>query len=201
MGKSGYRFSSSITRPLKNQRMMMFAIKRHHALQTALQTKPSSQQRFLMAVQTQRLHGHHDEFREPVHGIHQDHIRHPFASFHVLHYGFFVRRFAHHRHGYVTGVQSHKIRGAQLGLLDRIPEDLLNFRAMVDRNTLESSRVFVSDMVAAGDCCPAPCWMRAARAVSASRPLWLRNCLMPRASRAAAFDPALLPLELRLRPA
>ncbi len=49
------------------------------------------------------------------------------------------------------GVYSYMIRDAQLGLLDTIPENLLNFKAPVDPNIWEASRVFVSDLVPASD--------------------------------------------------
>jgi N-acyl-L-homoserine lactone synthetase len=43
------------------------------------------------------------------------------------------------------------IRDAQLGLLETIPRDLLNFKAPVDPYIWESSRVFVSDAVPASE--------------------------------------------------
>jgi N-acyl-L-homoserine lactone synthetase len=49
------------------------------------------------------------------------------------------------------GIYSYMIRDAQLGLLETIPQNLLNFTAPVDPNIWESSRVFVSDHVPAGD--------------------------------------------------
>lgn len=49
------------------------------------------------------------------------------------------------------GIYSYMIRDAQRGLLDSIPMDLLNFEAPVDPNIWESSRVFVSEDVAASD--------------------------------------------------
>lgn len=49
------------------------------------------------------------------------------------------------------GIYSYMIRDAQLGLLDTIPQNLLNFEAPVDPNIWESSRVFVSDAVPASD--------------------------------------------------
>ncbi len=68
-----------------------------------------------------------------------------------------------HRHGEVLagvrltptthkcGIYSYMIRDAQKGLLDTIPTDLLNFPAPVAPHIWESSRVFVSEQVAAGD--------------------------------------------------
>ena len=49
------------------------------------------------------------------------------------------------------GIYSYMIRDAQRGLLETIPDTLLNFPAPVDPNIWESSRVFVSDAVPAGD--------------------------------------------------
>jgi len=49
------------------------------------------------------------------------------------------------------GMYSYMIRDAQKGLLDTIPRDLLNFEAPVDPDVWESSRVFVTNKVAAKD--------------------------------------------------
>ena len=49
------------------------------------------------------------------------------------------------------GIYSYMIRDAQLGLLDTIPMNLLNFQAPVDPYVWESSRVFVSDAVPAAE--------------------------------------------------
>jgi acyl homoserine lactone synthase len=49
------------------------------------------------------------------------------------------------------GMYSYMIRDAQKGLLDTIPADLLNFEAPVDPDVWESSRVFVTNKVAAKD--------------------------------------------------
>jgi len=68
-----------------------------------------------------------------------------------------------HRHGVVMagvrltptthkcGIYSYMIRDAQMGLLETIPQDLLQFKAPVDENIWESSRVFVSDLVPANE--------------------------------------------------
>lgn len=47
------------------------------------------------------------------------------------------------------GIYSYMIRDAQLGLLDTIPSDLLNFEAPIDEHIWESSRVFVCSEVPA----------------------------------------------------
>ncbi|WP_225026519.1 acyl-homoserine-lactone synthase [Xinfangfangia pollutisoli] len=49
------------------------------------------------------------------------------------------------------GIYSYMIRDAQLGLLQTIPQDLLQFEAPVDPYIWESSRVFVSDLVPAAE--------------------------------------------------
>ncbi len=49
------------------------------------------------------------------------------------------------------GVYSYMIRDAQLGLLDTIPQDLLNDPAPVAANIWEASRVFISHEVPAAD--------------------------------------------------
>ncbi|MGB8812242.1 MAG: acyl-homoserine-lactone synthase [Paracoccaceae bacterium] len=68
-----------------------------------------------------------------------------------------------HRHGEVLagvrltptthrcGIYSYMIRDAQRGLLETIPQYLLNFEAPIDPHTWESSRVFVSDDVPANE--------------------------------------------------
>jgi N-acyl-L-homoserine lactone synthetase len=49
------------------------------------------------------------------------------------------------------GIYSYMIRDAQRGLLETIPRDLLDREAPIDACIWESSRVFVSDLVPAGD--------------------------------------------------
>src|SRR5690606_14882517 len=49
------------------------------------------------------------------------------------------------------GMYSYMIRDAQLGYLETIPTNLLNFKAPVDPYIWESSRVFVSDVVPAAE--------------------------------------------------
>lgn len=49
------------------------------------------------------------------------------------------------------GMYSYMIRDAQKGLLETIPSNLLNFEAPVDPDVWESSRVFVTNAVAAKD--------------------------------------------------
>ncbi|MBU9697140.1 N-acyl-L-homoserine lactone synthetase [Rhodobacteraceae bacterium HSP-20] len=49
------------------------------------------------------------------------------------------------------GIYSYMIRDAQRGLLETIPDDLLNFAAPVDPLIWESSRVFVAEAVPASD--------------------------------------------------
>lgn len=49
------------------------------------------------------------------------------------------------------GIYTYMIRDAQLGLLETIPANLLNFQAPVDPYIWESSRVFVSDVVPAAE--------------------------------------------------
>jgi N-acyl-L-homoserine lactone synthetase len=49
------------------------------------------------------------------------------------------------------GIYSYMIRDAQRGLLETIPTNVLDFEAPVAATTWESSRVFVSDLVPAGE--------------------------------------------------